>query len=149
MVVSADNVSIKRWSSQEVINKKEILAVQFTAKDVQLTASDGTRKLAQFTHKRKAFVAALKVNAPQLAPFLDSELQKGEQLRLQEIKDGLIIAIVVIGIDWPILMAVAYSLSVPSWVTLIFLCVPIPGLLVLYWFHRHVNHQLHTLPRFQ
>jgi len=131
-----------------VINKKDLHAVQFTSKDVQLITSHGTRKLGNFTHKRKEFVTEIKINSPRLVPFIDSELQKGEKLRLQELKDGLLIAFVVIGLDWPILLVIAFSISLPTWVTIVLLCATIPGFLTVFWYHQRVSNQLQALPYF-
>ena len=148
IIVTTHTLSLKRWATTEVINKKDLHVIQFTAKDVKLTISYGIRKLGNFTHKRKEFVTAIKVNSPHLVPFIDSELQKGEKLRLQELKDGLLIAIAVIGLDWPILLVVAFSVALPTWVTIVLLCAPIPGFLAVYWYHQRVANQLQTLPQF-
>ena len=148
IIVTSHTLSLKRWATIEVIYKKDLHAVQFTAKDVKLTTSLGTRKLGNFTHKRKEFVTAIKINSPHLVPFIDSELQKGEKLRLQELKDGLLIAIAVIGLDWPILLVIAISFPLSTWIILVLLCAPIPGFLAVYWYYKRVTSQIKALPLF-
>ena len=80
VVVSATTLSLRRWFHREVFDKNEIQSVRFTAEDVVLLTSRGSRKLAQFTRKRKEFVAALRVNATRLATLIEEEFQRGEKL---------------------------------------------------------------------
>jgi len=147
VTIFSTTIILRRWFQQEIFDKNDIQAVRFTAEDILLLTSRGSRKLPQFTRKRKDFVTALQVNAPQLASSLDGELQRGEKQQLNQLKDGLIIAGAAFVMDWPLFLLIIYFVAIPQWLAVLLLLSPIPALLLLYWYYQRISRQLHTLPR--
>jgi len=106
----------------------------------------GQRKIPQFERKRVEFSKALLFQNPHLSLLdLQEELRKGEIMRYNQIKNGILLGIIITFFDWPIFILIIIYVNLPLLAIILLLISPLFLLVSLIWYRVLLNKKLEIL----